>query len=84
MTAVQLLGLLAGSLTTIAFLPQVLRAYRTKSTKDVSLTMMVVFTAGLIAWLVYGSMVGDLPLILANGVTFFLVMLLLIAKFRGG
>jgi len=84
MTLTAMLGLLAGTLTTVAFLPQVIRAYRTRSTRDVSLTMMVVLILGICLWLAYGLILNDLPLILANSVTFLLVALIIAAKLRWG
>ena len=84
MTLTAMLGLLAGTLTTVAFLPQVIRAYRTRSTRDVSLTMMVVLILGICLWLAYGLILNDLPLILANSVTFVLVALIIAAKLRWG
>lgn len=84
MQGIEYLGLVAGSLTSIAFLPQVLRTYRTKSTRDVSLTMMLVFTIGILAWLAYGLLLNDIPLIFANGLTLVMVILILAAKLRWG
>lgn len=79
-----LLGLLAGSLTTIAFVPQVLRAWRTKSTKDISFSMFAIFCAGVFMWMIYGIVTDDLPVIVANVVTFALASSVVIAKLRFG
>ncbi|HVY08261.1 MAG TPA: SemiSWEET transporter [Burkholderiales bacterium] len=64
-----IVGLLAGLLTTIAFVPQVWKIYRTKSGRDISARMFSIFSIGIVLWLVYGFMLGQLPIILANAVT---------------
>jgi MtN3 and saliva related transmembrane protein len=79
-----LIGLAAAFCTTIAFLPQVIRTWRTRSTKDLSLPMFLIFTTGIFLWLVYGLAMRDLPLILANGVTFVLSGTILYFKLRHG
>lgn len=82
MDSVTLIGLAAATLTTIAFVPQVARAWRTRSTHDISLPMFVVLAAGIALWLVYGAMIRDLPLVLANLVTLILVLMILFLKLR--
>ena len=76
-THVALIGHAAGALTTLSFLPQVIKAWRTRSTGDLSLAMLLVFLVGIALWLVYGIILGALPLILANTVTLVLVLVLL-------
>ena len=66
---VTLLGLLAATLTTLAFLPQVIKTWRKKSAEDLSLGTFSMFCAGVSCWLAYGLLIGDLPIILANAVT---------------
>lgn len=68
-TAITVLGLIAGTLTTVAFLPQMLKTYQSKSAKDVSLVMLVIFCTGVSLWLVYGFFRRDLAILLANAVT---------------
>ena len=81
----QRLHLLAAAFcTTVAFLPQVIRTWRTRSTGDLSLGMFLVFTTGIFLWLVYGLYVHDLPLIAANSVTFVLSGTILFFKLRHG
>ena len=84
MDNVTLLGLLAGTLTTVAFFPQLLKTWRTKSAADVSLAMLVTFCIGVFLWLVYGFLLGALPIILANVVTLVLAGLILVLKLRFG
>jgi len=78
------IGLAAGTLTTIAFLPQVIKTWQTKSAKDISLGMFSTFSTGVFLWIVYGFSVGDLPVLLANIVTFVLAFTILVFKFRYG
>lgn len=63
------LGLLAGTLTTIAFIPQLLKVWRSKSAKDISLNTLVIFNSGVFLWLIYGIYLQAIPIILANGLT---------------
>ena len=79
--AVQLLGLVAGCLTTLSFLPQLLRVYRRKSAADLSYAYLLAFALGIFLWLAYGLLLRDLPIILANTVTLSLVLALAILKF---
>jgi MtN3 and saliva related transmembrane protein len=81
MISIQLVGIVAGLLTTVAFVPQVLKTWRSRSAKDLSLGMFSLFCAGVILWLVYGMATGDLPIILANGFTLMLSLTLLYFKF---
>lgn len=78
------LGLAAGFCTTFAFLPQVIKTWTTRSTHDISLGMFLVMVIGTSLWLYYGIMIGDLPLIAANGVTLVFAATILIFKVRYG
>jgi MtN3 and saliva related transmembrane protein len=82
--SITLVGLAAAFCTTVAFLPQVIQTWRTRSTKDISLTMFLVFTTGIFLWLVYGVIIHDAPLIAANGITFVLSGTILYFKLRHG
>jgi MtN3 and saliva related transmembrane protein len=79
---VESLGYAAGILTTIAFVPQLLKAWRSRSTGDLSLTMLMVFTIGLLLWLVYGAVLASWPILLSNAVTLGLTTPLLALKLR--
>lgn len=83
-TLPDILGSIAGFCTTIAFVPQVLKVWRSRSARDISLGMYLLFTFGLVCWLVYGLMVMSWPIIIANVVTLFLAALILIMKLRWG
>jgi MtN3 and saliva related transmembrane protein len=77
---VQLIGFAAGSLTTFAYVPQVVRTWRTRSTKDLSLGMLVALCAGVSLWLTYGIALGAWPIIIANSVTVVLSLVLIVFK----
>jgi len=79
---IQLLGLVAGACTTIAFLPQVIKTWKSRSAKDLSLSMFSIFCLGVTLWLVYGIMVQDVPVIAANLLTLMLASTLLFFKLR--
>ena len=81
---VALLGALAGLCTTISFLPQLVRAWRTRSTRDITLPMFSLLVLGIFLWLIYGVLIGDGPLILANAVSFCLTGSILYLKLRYG
>ncbi|REL38782.1 hypothetical protein DYD21_02180 [Rhodohalobacter sp. SW132] len=75
-----IIGLMAGFCTTVAFLPQVMKTWKTKSAKDISLGMYLIFCTGVGLWLTYGIMIGDLPIILTNVVTLVLALSILFFK----
>lgn len=76
----EFLGMLAAICTTIAFLPQTIRVIRTRSVKDISLTMYIIFCIGVALWIVYGVFLESTPLILANVVTLALSSSILFLK----
>ena len=76
------IGFFAALCTTIAFLPQAIKVYQTKSTKDISLLMFLIFTIGVFSWLIYGLIINDYPVILANAVTLILSLFILLYKIK--
>ncbi|MBW4545982.1 MAG: SemiSWEET transporter [Symplocastrum torsivum CPER-KK1] len=80
--SIDILGYIAATLTTIAFLPQVLKTWRSRSAKDVSLVMMITFSIGVFLWLLYGLAIQAMPVILANTTTLILALLIVILKIR--
>lgn len=84
MNTTDLLGTIAATLTTVAFVPQVVQIIRTKSAKDVSLPMYLIFTAGVVLWLGYGVLLGAWPIIIANIVTLGLALAVVAMKLRWG
>ena len=81
-SAADLLGTAAGTLTTVAFVPQVARAWRTKSVADLSLWMLLAFASGVLLWTLYGVVTKAMPLIVSNSITFVLALTLLVMKLR--
>ena len=79
---ITVIGLIAGAMTTFSFLPQVIKTWKTKSTKDISLHMYIVLTTGVFLWTVYGLLINSLPVILTNVVTFLLTLSILILKIK--
>jgi MtN3 and saliva related transmembrane protein len=79
-----IMGLIAGILSTVSFLPQVIQAYRTKRTKDISLYTFLIFSVGIIFWLIYGFLLKEPPIILANSAVLVLALLILVAKIKYG
>lgn len=81
---IDLVGSLAAFLTTIAFVPQVLKIWRSKSARDISMPMYLSFTAGVALWLVYGVMIASTPIVVANIVTLCLALAVIVMKRRWG
>lgn len=84
MQLIEILGLFAGFCTTASFVPQALKTWRTKSAKDFSWLMLVMFLVGVFLWLVYGVYKNDFPIIAANAVTELLVLSIVVAKLKFG
>ena len=82
MELVTVLGFVAGGLTTAAFVPQVVKVWRTRSTSDISVWMWAMLCVGISLWIVYGVLTRSAPVIAANGVTLVLAMTVLGFKLR--
>ena len=82
METIDFLGLVAGSLTTVSFVPQVVKIWRSKSGQDISYGMFSLFSLGVALWLAYGVMLGAAPIIVANAVTLILALTVLFLKHR--
>lgn len=82
MDTIVTVGYIAGTLTTISFVPQVAKAWKMKETRDLSMAMLVLFAAGVLLWILYGVWVDSLPVIAANIITFALILVLLGLKIR--
>jgi len=80
MNFVLTIGLVAGFLTTVAYVPEVYKIYITRDTKGISLLWLVILFSGAILWLAYGFYIFSLPVILANGVSSLLIIIMLIFK----
>ena len=81
---IAVIGLIAGTCTTISFLPQVIKIIKTKETKDISISMYIILATGMFLWLIYGIFIGALPVILANTISFAFATIILILKIRYG
>ena len=79
---IKYIGFFGAFCTTVAFVPQAIKVYKSKSTKDISLYMFLIFTIGVLSWLIYGIIIFNLPVILANAVTLILSLFILIYKLR--
>lgn len=77
-----IIGFLAAFCTTFAFLPQAIKIIKTKHTKDLSLAMYLIFTTGVFLWLIYGFLIKDIPIIVANSITFVLASSVLVMKIK--
>ena len=80
--SIEILGLIAAVLTTVAFLPQVYKTWKAKSAESLSLMMLLIFESGVLCWLVYGFLIDSFPVILANGITAVSGFFLIYFKFR--
>jgi len=79
-----IIGLIAGILCTISFLPQVIKAFKTRHTSDLSLATFLIFSLGVFLWLIYGILIKQIPIILANAAIFVLTLLILTMKIKYG
>jgi MtN3 and saliva related transmembrane protein len=77
-----LIGAIAGTLTTISFVPQVMRVFKTKQTRDISMTMMLLFSLGVAMWVAFGYLVDSMPVVWTNAMTLVLALTIVAAKVR--
>jgi MtN3 and saliva related transmembrane protein len=82
MNFVQILGLAAGTITSITFVPQVIQIWKTKSAKDLSLMMLLLLITGVLMWLSYGIIVKDTAIIYTNSMVLVMSLIMLYFKFR--
>jgi MtN3 and saliva related transmembrane protein len=81
-SVVEAIGFMAATLTTVALVPQLMRVWRLRSAREISLGMFVMFSVGVTLWLVYGLSVHAMPVVLANAVTLVLSLAILGLKLR--
>lgn len=74
------LGYIAAALTTISFIPQVIKIYAEKSAKTISLKTFYIFSIGILFWLIYGIALGSGPMIISNIITLILSVAILVQK----
>ena len=77
---IEFFGYFAAVLTTLAFIPQLVKTLKTKKAEDVSLTTLIMFLTGVSAWIIYGIQISSKPILIANIITFLLNFLILIFK----
>ena len=77
---IDVLGFVAGIFTTIAFIPQVIKTWNSKSAEDVSFLMFIFFLLGVLLWCAYGWEIHSIPVIIANAITFILALSIIILK----
>ena len=82
MEPVNIVGFTAGALTTIAFVPQVIKIWKSKRASDISMGTFAIFSFGVTMWLLYGIQLGAVPIILANGMTLVLSLIILFFKIK--
>ena len=82
MSYIDIIGFIGGALTTLALVPQAVKAWRTKHTRDISIWWILTLTIGIILWLVYGILIGSLPIIVSNAATLIFALIVLILKIR--
>ena len=80
MDNITIIGLIAAAFTTIALLPQLIKVWKTKSTKDISIGMFMLYCSGVLLWFVYGVFRNDLAIILANSLAFIQALIILMFK----
>lgn len=78
----RIIGIMAATLTTIAFFPQVIQVIKSKDTKSISLTMYILFVTGVLLWVLYGFYLNDLPIIIANSIVAVASTIILCYKIR--
>jgi len=79
-----LIGYIAAALTTVSFVPQAWKTFRSRDVSGISLGMYALFTTGVALWLIYGLALGNLPITLANAITLALALAVLVMKLRYG
>lgn len=82
MDSIEILGFVAAILTTAAYVPQVYKTWKLKSTKDISFSMYAVMLTGVVLWLIYGIFLNSLPIILANIITIILLSFVIVLKIK--
>lgn len=82
MSFAEIIGFIAATLTTLSFYPQAYKIIKTRDTASISLVMYSIINVGLILWLVYGLMIGDMPIILANAFTLIASLTILFLKIK--
>jgi len=75
-----IIGILAGTCTTVSFVPQILKIFKTRQVRDLSLSMYAILTFGILLWFVYGIFIEEWPIIITNIVSFSLCLTVVVMK----
>lgn len=78
----QWVGIIAGAFTSTAMLPQIIKTFREKKAENISLVMILVLLTGISGWIYYGFLRDDLPIIITNGISLILNVILLILHWQ--
>lgn len=78
----ELVGYLAAFFTTVAFIPQAYKVFKTNQTKDLSLSLFIIFSLGVLMWLIYGLLLNSIPMTIANTITLLLSLYILYKKIK--
>jgi len=81
---ISIIGLIAGTCTTVSFVPQVVKSYRLRETKDLSLLTYTVLAIGILLWTIYGILINDVPVITANAISFVFACSIVALKIKYG
>lgn len=84
MNSIDILGIVAGILTTSGFVPQIIKTYKTKKVRDISLLMFILLLSGLLLWLIYGIIEKNIPILFTNitAITYVVIILSMKIKYR--
>jgi MtN3 and saliva related transmembrane protein len=82
MDFITIIGLIAAAFTTVSLFPQLVKVWRTKSTKDISMGMFSLFCGGVFLWFIYGVFVNDLPIMIANSLAFIQAVIIVAFKLK--
>ena len=82
METITIIGLIAAAFTTVALFPQLIKVWKTKSTKDISAGMFSLYCGGVLLWFIYGVYINNLPIIIANSLAFVQAVAILMFKAR--
>jgi len=84
MSVITIIGLVAAAFTTFSFIPQAIKIIKEKEAKNLSLLMCISLETGIFLWFVYGLLIGNLPIVAANGITLIFTTVVLVLKFKFG
>jgi len=82
MSGTEILGYVAGAITTLTFLPQVVKTWKEKSAKDIALMMFVIAASCQALWIIYGVLSNNWVIILTNSIIFIMSLIMIFFKFR--